>query len=382
MSSGTRMTPEVLLDACRENGGYELPALNTQLYLHFRGFRKIEGLDDFTNLKALWLESNGLQKLENLDQQRNLKCLYVQQNLIRRLENIESLVSLVILDVSQNQLTKLENISCLPCLESLNASKNSLADADALAELSGCQSLATLDLSSNMLEGDGVLDAIACAPKIVSFKLSGNPVMSTPHVRKKMIFRMPRLVSLDRPVFEAERRAAEAWGHGGQEAEVKARADYKEKQRLKAEEEQRHFREWKAAKISERLQNSGMSSARESSTAPESCGDVIEGAVDTEPNVPELIHNFWASNENSEDPSPVPNPDGSFDAASFRAPPIVPDPYAQTPTKSMPIPPPPPSSPSPSQTPLSAEPCEEARESVKEANEEPAAMVTDFNELD
>lgn len=42
------------------------PHLNDTLYLHYKGFRKIEGLEKYTNLKSIWLECNGIQKIEGL----------------------------------------------------------------------------------------------------------------------------------------------------------------------------------------------------------------------------------------------------------------------------------------------------------------------------
>ena len=38
---------------------YNTRYLNECLYLHHKGFKKIEGLDDFTELKVLYLEANG-----------------------------------------------------------------------------------------------------------------------------------------------------------------------------------------------------------------------------------------------------------------------------------------------------------------------------------
>ena len=39
------MTPELLLQACVENDGYETPELNDNMYLHFKGFQRISNLE-------------------------------------------------------------------------------------------------------------------------------------------------------------------------------------------------------------------------------------------------------------------------------------------------------------------------------------------------
>jgi dynein assembly factor 1 len=40
------MTFEAVLQTCKDNDGYELPELNEKLYLHFKGFARIENLGD------------------------------------------------------------------------------------------------------------------------------------------------------------------------------------------------------------------------------------------------------------------------------------------------------------------------------------------------
>ena len=56
---------------------YGTPELNDALYLHYKGFRKLENLDEFTGLKVLYFEGNALSVIENLDNLTNLRCLYL-----------------------------------------------------------------------------------------------------------------------------------------------------------------------------------------------------------------------------------------------------------------------------------------------------------------
>jgi hypothetical protein len=54
------ITERFLRDLCEENGQFLTPHLNDTLYLHYKGFRKIEKLDKYINLKSIWLECNGI----------------------------------------------------------------------------------------------------------------------------------------------------------------------------------------------------------------------------------------------------------------------------------------------------------------------------------
>ena len=59
--TGERMlTESYLKKLCEQNGQFSSPALNDVLYLNFLGFRAIENLEEYTNLKSIWLESNCL----------------------------------------------------------------------------------------------------------------------------------------------------------------------------------------------------------------------------------------------------------------------------------------------------------------------------------
>jgi dynein assembly factor 1 len=62
---------------------YMTPSLNDILYLHFKGFSRIENLHDYVNLKVLYLEGNCIEEIINLHKLTKLRCLYLHQNLLK-----------------------------------------------------------------------------------------------------------------------------------------------------------------------------------------------------------------------------------------------------------------------------------------------------------
>jgi dynein assembly factor 1 len=70
-----QMTRETLRDLCAQHKLYRTAHLNDKLYLNFKGFTRIENLEEYTNLKAIFLEGNALQSLEGIPRLEQLKCL-------------------------------------------------------------------------------------------------------------------------------------------------------------------------------------------------------------------------------------------------------------------------------------------------------------------
>ncbi|CAM9464194.1 unnamed protein product [Ectocarpus sp. 6 AP-2014] len=177
-----------------DDEGYETPELNDRLYLHFKGYRKIQNLEPYTSLKALWLGGNGISEIQGIGHLSQLRCLYLERNLISTIKGLEGLESLVQLDLSQNRIEAALGLSCLPSLHTLNLSKNSLGDAAAVSPLSGCPALTNLDVTSNRLAGPGVIDVLSSLKGLVSLSLSGNPILAeTAHFRKTVITASPKL---------------------------------------------------------------------------------------------------------------------------------------------------------------------------------------------
>ena len=239
------MTVDELKQSALEHGGYSTPSLNDQLYLHYKGYCKIENLDEYINLKALWLDSNGLQTIENICHLSSLRCLFLQRNLFTKIENLNGLSNLVQLDLSENRITSIEGLSCLPMLTTLNIAKNALSDSMGICHLKNCKKLASIDFSNNSLKGEDIIDVLVNIPALLSLNMTGNPVVSeVTNFRKKVVSSIKALRYLDRPIFEMERLSTEAWATGGRTAELEMK---KRLQKHKRDEERmatQNFRQW------------------------------------------------------------------------------------------------------------------------------------------
>mmetsp|Transcript_88044 Transcript_88044/g.184006 ORF Transcript_88044/g.184006 Transcript_88044/m.184006 type:complete len:489 (-) Transcript_88044:168-1634(-) len=223
---------------------YRTEELNDKLYIHYKGWREICGLEGWTGLRALYAECNAFDKIQGLQMCRNLRSLFLSENCIKKIEGLENCTELWSLNLSNNFIERIEGLGNLKKLNTLTIAKNKLGmeGVDDLAELAG-SSISSLDVQDNKIWDPDVLpEVFAQMKELRVLYLKGNPCSKKiPNYRKSITVYCEDLTYLDdRPVFPDDRRAADAFNKGGLEEE---RA---ERRRIKEEANQKHDANMKA----------------------------------------------------------------------------------------------------------------------------------------
>ena len=280
--------PHHLLLPFIDKGLYRTPSINDKLYLHYKGFKRIENLHEYTGLKAIWLEGNGFTKIEGLEQQVLLRSLFLHENIIEKIEGLDHQLELDSLNLSKNYIKAIDNLSHMKVLTSLNLANNHLTTAADVSHILGIPSLQTLDIQHNKIDDISIVDILAQMPDLRVLYLMGNPVVKNiKHYRKTIIGKCKALRYLDdRPVFDEERRRVEAWiavydENGNVDAANEAeRLELKKIRAEKDEADEKNFR------LFENVIREGKEIRRQRELAAAAAATAVDGGVVLPPSIP------------------------------------------------------------------------------------------------
>uniref|UniRef100_A0A6T9U9L4 Dynein assembly factor 1, axonemal homolog n=1 Tax=Alexandrium catenella TaxID=2925 RepID=A0A6T9U9L4_ALECA len=245
-AGGTQMSKEELRKVIDSDKRiyYRTEELNDKLFIHYKGWRALQGLEGWTGLKALYAECNAFDRIQGLQCCRGLRSLFLQENCIHRIEGLENCPDLWNINLSNNFIERIEGLSNLRCLNTLTLAKNRLGihGVEDMLELVDT-TVTSLDVQDNQISDPDVLPEVFMRMKELRvLYLKGNPcTKKIPNYRKNITVCCEELRYLDdRPVFPEDRRAADAFNRGGLEEE---RA---ERRRIKEENTAKHERNMKA----------------------------------------------------------------------------------------------------------------------------------------
>jgi dynein assembly factor 1 len=279
------MTKDALKQICKDLKLYNTPAINDKLYCHYKGFRKIENLDEYTNLRVIWLEGNGFNKIEGLEHCTNLRTLYLQENLISSIENLEALQDLDTLQLSQNSISRIENLSFAKKLQTVQLKNNYLKTAEDIAHVLECPSISCLDIQHNKIDDPTIVDVLEKMPNLRVLYLQGNDVVKKiKWYRKSMITRCKSLKYLDdRPVFPDERLRAVAWCKGWAEhgtVDAARESERLELERQRAEKKQKEIDNFKAFdNMVRKAREKGAAAKKEKESLPQEYINIFSGEI-------------------------------------------------------------------------------------------------------
>jgi dynein assembly factor 1 len=170
-----------------------------------------------------------------LDKLTQLRMLYLHQNLICEMKNMTTLVNLVTLNLSHNKIRKIEGIDHCVNLKTLDISHNFIVDINDCEQVIELPALTNLDLRDNQIDThNDIVPFFTRMQQVTCLYLAGNPcIRLISNYRRHMTVNLPNLYYLDeKPIFEEDRRCAEAFVRGGKDEEVKVKMEMEEKRRL------------------------------------------------------------------------------------------------------------------------------------------------------
>ena len=174
-------------------------------------------------LEKLVLDGNRMYEITGLANLARLKVLSMRNNDLTYVSGLETLSALVDLDVGGNQLTRLgEGLENLVNLRRLGVAGNQITTLDGLEPL---QALDELDARDNCIEKVREVEYLERLPLFSSLLLQGNPCSDLPFYRRRVVFRLQQLRTLDGIAVSSDDKIKAINLHGGDESDLKHRQE-------------------------------------------------------------------------------------------------------------------------------------------------------------
>eukprot|EP00817_Percolomonadidae_sp_ATCC50343_P006469 CAMPEP_0117419046 /NCGR_PEP_ID=MMETSP0758-20121206/704_1 /TAXON_ID=63605 /ORGANISM="Percolomonas cosmopolitus, Strain AE-1 (ATCC 50343)" /LENGTH=1291 /DNA_ID=CAMNT_0005199911 /DNA_START=513 /DNA_END=4388 /DNA_ORIENTATION=- len=156
--------------------------------------RRIQQLENLTQLKRISFASNEISRIEGLTECMKLQELNLEDNRIIRLEGLSSLLSLRKLEIGKNKIAKLENLDLLRRLSQLSIEDNEI---ETLAGISKLMNLMELYVGNNKIKNLKEIHHLKKLPKLIILDLSGNELCLEKNYRLYCIYNLRKLKVLD-----------------------------------------------------------------------------------------------------------------------------------------------------------------------------------------
>lgn len=158
------------------------------LHLQKNALRKIDNLDELSNLEYLDLSDNEITEIQNLDKLTKLQYLDLEKNRVSEIKNLENNKALKTLGVSTNNIEQLSGIAHLLQLETFYAARNKIKDVSVLAQLPALTRIVLTDniissirsLLPLMKKGTAVELKYALKKDEPGIFVKGNPISDPP----------------------------------------------------------------------------------------------------------------------------------------------------------------------------------------------------------
>lgn len=176
--------------------------------------------------------------------------------------------NLRILNLSDNCIERIEGLQGLN-LDTLYLARNRIGHGglDDIRGLLECPSLTCLDVQNNAIDdAEALPEVFEKMPELrVLYLLNNKMIKGIKNYRKTMTAKLPKLTYLDdRPVFQEDRRNAEAFARGGVEEERKEREKIKTENKERDAKNRQAFRDMiEKAKEERRLAKEAEAAAKQ-----------------------------------------------------------------------------------------------------------------------